>query len=119
MSVFQDFINAKPPEACGYDESTGEDKFCCKDLDVNSQHVNEPQKPLFTDKRTGEAYPCMDQTSHCERWIKINPESCNPDHKNPATGLSSYKFMREVCQESCRKKTTNFRSNKCDNVSIT
>ena len=68
-----DFNNTLPPEACGYDKSTGEDMFCCSDLDKNSQKVLKAQAPLFTNKTTKQAYSCMDQTSHCERWIKGNP----------------------------------------------
>ena len=30
-SFISDFSNGKPPEACGYEETTGEDKFCCQD----------------------------------------------------------------------------------------
>ena len=58
----------------------------------------------------------MDHTSHCQRWIKENPNSCNPDHIN-SKGFSSYPFMREVCPETCNQKVDNFRSNKCRKVS--
>ena len=27
-----DFNNSTPPESCGFDKVTGEDKFCCSDL---------------------------------------------------------------------------------------
>jgi hypothetical protein len=110
----KDFEKATPPKACGFDKATGEDKFCCKDLNQNSERVLEPQKPLFTDKKTGNAYPCMDHTRHCERWIIESPRSCNPRHNN-TNGFSSYPFMREVCQETCTKKEKEkFRSNKCE-----
>ena len=102
----------KPPESCGFDINTGEDMFCCSDL--NGQSIKEPQKPLFT--KNGKPYPCLDQTSHCDRWMKTNPKSCSPYYKDGYIH-NSYPFMREVCQESCRKITPNFRSNKCDKVS--
>ena len=71
----------------------------------------EPQKPLFLN--ISQAYPCMDQTSHCKRWIETDPRSCDPPPVD-SNSFSSYPFMREVCQETCRQKTENFRSNKCD-----
>ena len=112
----QDFSNPKPPVSCGYDEQSGEDKFCCSDVDENSVLVKNPQEPLFRDKKTGKAYPCMDQTPHCERWVRMNPKSCRPDHKNQ-NGFTSYPFMREVCQASCHKhKKEHFRTNKCEKV---
>ena len=110
---FLDFNNTKPPGYCGFDD-TGADKFCCLDLDPSDKPIKEPQQPLF--QKDSEAYPCLDQTSYCKTWIKNNPESCTPMIIN-GFNQNRYPFMREVCQESCRKITSNFRSNKCDKVS--
>ena len=126
-----DFNNTTPPESCGFDLTTGEDKFCCTDLGPNSQLVNEPQKPLFKPERHDRtAYPCMDYTSKCEEWTRYYPEHCSPDYTPSGYSVNRYPFMREVCQESCRKiqesqgepgyfsRTKSVRSNKCENVSF-
>ena len=88
--------------------------FCCKDLNENSQRIKNPQPPRFKDKKSGKAYPCVDQTSRCREWANI-PNSCSSDQElNPY-----YHFMREVCQASCSKKEKkNFRSNKCAKVNF-
>ena len=124
-----DFNNTTPPESCGFDLTTGEDKFCCTDLGPNSQLVNEPQKPLFK-QNDGTAYPCMDYTSKCEEWTRNYPEHCSPDYTPSGYSVNRYPFMREVCQESCRKiqesqgapgyfsGVKSFRSNKCENVRL-
>ena len=119
---FSDFNDTKPPGYCGFDLDTGADKFCCSDLDQNDKPIKEPQQPLF--QKDSKAYPCADQTLHCERWIETNPESCTPLYvdgfnggvRTPRFNQNSYPFMREVCQESCRKNASNFRSNKCEKV---
>ena len=124
-----DFNNTTPPESCGFDLTTGEDKFCCSDLGPNSKLVNEPQKPLFK-QNDGTAYPCMDHTSKCEEWTRNYPEHCSPDYTPSGYSVNRYPFMREVCQESCRKiqesqgapgyfsGAKSFRSNKCENVRL-
>ena len=86
--------------------------FCCKDLDENSQRIKNPQPPRFKDKKSGKAYPCVDQTSRCRQWANI-PNSCSSDQElNPY-----YHFMREVCQASCsEKEKEKFWSNKCAKV---
>ena len=111
--VFSDFNNTKPPGYCGFDQDTGADKFCCSDSDPSDTPIKEPQQPLF--QKDSKAYPCSDQTSHCERWIETNGESCTPLYVG-GFNQNSYPFMREVCQESCRKTAFNFRSNKCEKV---
>ena len=111
---FLDFENEKePPTPCGYDKTTGEDKFCCSDLESDYRH--QPQPPLFPDPNNpSRARPCIDQTpKHCQRWILANRDSCKPSHRNKL-GFSSYEFMREVCQETCSKVVTDFRSGKCN-----
>ena len=88
--------------------------FCCKDLDENSQRIQNPQLPRFKDIKTGKAYPCMDQTPLCKQWVTI-PKTCSPDQESSL--YSYYHFMREVCQASCsEKEKENFRSNKCAKV---
>ena len=121
-----DFNNTSPPESCGFDLTTGEDKFCCNDLGPNSQIVDKSQKPIFK-QNNGKAYPCMDNTPKCEEWTKNYPEHCTPDYSS-GYSVNRYPFMREVCQESCRKLqefqgapgyfsgAKSFRSNKCENV---
>ena len=112
-AIFSDFSTTKPPGYCGFDQDTGADKFCCSDSDPNDKPIKEPQQPLF--QKDSKAYPCSDQTSHCERWIETNAESCTPLYVGEFN-QNSYPFMREVCQESCRKIASNFRSNKCEKV---
>ena len=58
----------------------------------------------------------MDQTSHCEKWAKSNPENCSPKYSSFGQSENRYPFMREVCQESCQGTTNNFRSDKCKKV---
>ena len=113
FSFFIDFSNLTPPESCGFDLSTGEDKFCCAHVDKDP--VLESQPPLFKDKN-GKAYPCMDQTSHCEKWVQKFPENCEPNYDTYGFSENRYPFMREVCQESCHKRSGNFRGNKCEKV---
>ena len=88
FNLFADFNQDKPPSTCSYDKTTGEDKFCCQDLGPDRQRITEPQAPQFP------SYPCIDHTSHCSRWVKNEPKSCNSEHK-------SYPFMRESCQKTC------------------
>ena len=78
-TLFLDFNNTVPPISCGFDILTGEDMFCCKDL--NGQTIKEPQRPRFKDK-SGKAYPCMDQTPHCKRWA-TKPKACIPTPARP------------------------------------
>ena len=86
-----------PPISCGYDQSTGEDQFCCADSDSG---VNQLQRPLFPSPRDGSnPRECMDHTTHCERWAKNNPESCQ-------AGNPGYPFMRETCHKSCGRCET-------------
>ena len=124
-----DFNNTTPPESCGFDLITGQDKFCCSDLGPNSKLVNEPQKPIFK-QNNGKAYPCIDYTPKCEEWSRNYPEHCSPDYTPSGYSVNRYPFMREVCQESCRKiqksqgapgyfsGVKSYRSNKCENVSF-
>ena len=112
-----DFNEPIPPESCGFDLSTGEDKFCCADLDLNAKSVENPQLPLFPGTN-GKARPCMDQTSNCEKWAKSNPENCSPKYGSLGQSENRYPFMREVCQESCQGATNNFRADKCKKVII-
>ena len=82
---------------------TGEDKFCCKDLDQSTPRVSMPQSPLFPEKSSGTARPCRDHSPECPRWAKTKPNSCDP-HPDPGSQESaenSYEFMREACMESC------------------
>ena len=111
-----DFNRSMPPESCGFDKVTGEDKFCCSDLGPEQKLVEEPQLPLFLDKNS-KAYPCMDQSSHCQKWIENSPGSCIPRFEaTHGNARNSYSFMREVCQETCNQKIDSFRSDKCKNV---
>ena len=99
-----DFSNStNSPQSCGYDESSGEDKICCGDL--NGERVITPHYPKFPQQSwkeitngtlvfLSEARPCMDHTKYCKDWIQRYPESGLPGHE-------SYIFMREACQESC------------------
>ena len=112
-AIFSDFSTTKPPGYCGFDQETGADKFCCSDFNPNDKPIKEPQQPLF--QKDSKAYPCLDQSSNCERWVKTNPKSCTPKYMD-GYSRNSYRFMREVCQESCNKKVPNFRSNKCKKV---
>ena len=86
-------MNDKPPQSCGYDDSTGEDRFCCKDTDPDTPRIENPQPPLFP-KEDLNPRPCLDHSSHCTRWAEDHPESCEP-------GNPGYPFMREACQDSC------------------
>ena len=58
----------------------------------------------------------MDQTSHCEKWVQKFPENCEPNYDANGFSENRYPFMREVCQESCHKRSGNFRGNKCEKV---
>ena len=90
---FSDFSNlTNSPQSCGYDESSGEDKICCGDL--NGERIITPHYPKFPQQNLAEARPCMDHTKYCTDWIQKYPESCSPGHE-------SYIFMREACMESC------------------
>ena len=82
-----------PPNYIGINENTGEDMFCCSD--INGQTITKPQLPQFPTV-SNEPRPCDDYSTHCTRWAKNYPESCSPGHK-------SYVFMREVCQSSCKR----------------
>ena len=117
-----DFNNSMPPESCGFDKVTGEDKFCCSDLGPEQKLVEEPQLPLFLDKNS-KAHPCMDQSSHCKKWIENSPGSCTPRFDATfGNARNSYSFMREVCQETCNQKIDSFRdsfrSDKCKKVIV-
>ena len=89
----QDFSNSTPPAFCGFDQESGEDKFCCQSKGPLFQTPQAPQFPL-----NGRARPCQDHTEVCSKWVKDHPESCSPDH-------SSYEFMRTACSKSCQKCT--------------
>ena len=51
LSIFKypvlDFSKNEPPVSCGYDDTTGEDRFCCADTGRKSSRVTKPQPPLF------------------------------------------------------------------------
>ena len=102
-------ITGGPPELCGWDLSSGEDKFCCEDLhgepSLRSRRnlVTNPQPPLYPEKESGNARPCRDHSPECARWASVKPDSCKP-HPDPLSAESldhSYQFMREACMESC------------------
>ena len=105
---FPDFSNITngPPTLCGYDVNTGEDKFCCKDLDPSTLRVSMPQSPLFPETNSGAARPCRDHSPECPRWAETKPDSCDPhpdldDPDSIEASDHSYEFMREACMESC------------------
>ena len=57
-----DFSNDDgPPEYCGFDETTGEDKFCCSD--TNGQPITENQPPQFPTS-SNKPRPCIDHTGY-------------------------------------------------------
>ena len=100
-----------PPILCGWDLETGEDKFCCKDLDPTTPRVNMPQPPMFPEKGSNEARPCRDHSTECPKWAKNRPDSCKP-HPDPSSNESinhSYEFMREACMETCGRCENNVR----------
>ena len=100
-----------PPKLCGWDLETGEDKFCCKDLDPSTPRVNMPQPPMFPEKGSNEARPCRDHSTECPKWAKNRPDSCKP-HPDPLSNGSinhSYEFMREACMETCGRCENNVR----------
>ena len=46
--ILLDFSNNEPPQSCGYDDSTGEDRFCCAEVQRrDGTYVTKPQPPLF------------------------------------------------------------------------
>ena len=92
---FSDFSKDFPPESCGFDETTGEDTFCCTFADPSSVGVDQTQPPIFPIEGSNPR-PCIDHTTHCARWAADHPESCNP-------GNLGYSFMREACQKSCER----------------
>ena len=86
--------------------NTGEDKFCCKDLDPSTLRVSMPQSPLFPETNSGAARPCRDHSPECPRWAETKPDSCDPhpdldDPDSIEASDHSYEFMREACMESC------------------
>lgn len=87
-----DFHKTSPPRNCGYDETTGEDKFCCAYLDGQKIDIP-PQPPQFPEKGW-KARPCQDHITLCKKWVKSHPDSCTQDHK-------SFEFMKVACMESC------------------
>ena len=105
LNGFSDFSHDQPPQSCGYDETSGEDTFCCEDTDPSSQRVDKPQPPLFPNDGSN-SRSCIDHTSHCARWVKDHPESCK-------AGNPGYAFMREVCQESCGRCTDKVDKSNC------
>ena len=68
--TFSDFSNALPPDSCGFDETTGEDKFCCTFADPSSVGVDQTQPPIFPIDGSNPR-PCIDHTSHCTRWFSV------------------------------------------------
>ena len=89
----KDFLNDQPPDNCGFDPLTGEDRFCCSGSDL----INvSPQAPQFPRPGSRIPRPCIDHTTHCSRWAKKYPDSCLP-------GNPGYEFMREACQQSCER----------------
>ena len=120
MCFSLDFENNRPPASCGFDLSTGEDKFCCAAQDFESKKIIQPQDPLYTQKN-GKAYPCIDFTTYCKQWADDYPQNCYPNYNNESDLMNRYPFMREVCQKSCQeiadKDGKVFRANKCKNVS--
>lgn len=90
----KDFSNSTPPTYCKLDKATGQDKFCCSDVnDKSPDALANPRPPQFP-RKDGQARPCQDHTPLCKKWARDHPESCQAGHK-------SYKFMREACHESC------------------
>ena len=87
----QDFSNSTPPAFCGFDQESGDDKFCCQSKGPLFKTPQAPQFPL-----NGQARPCQDHTEVCSKWVKDHPESCSPNH-------SSYEFMKTACSKSCQK----------------
>ena len=71
---FPDFSNITdgPPTLCGYDVNTGEDKFCCKDLDPSNLRVSMPQSPLFPETNSGSKSVLMTSNS-----CSSGPMQCN------------------------------------------
>jgi len=90
-----DFSTDLPPVSCGFDETTGEDTFCCTFADPSSVGVDQTQPPIFPIEGSNPR-PCIDHTTHCARWATDHPDSCNP-------GNLGYSFMREACQKSCER----------------
>ena len=89
-------------------------------LGPDQELVEEPQLSLFLDKNS-KAHPCMDQSSHCQKWIENSPGSCIPRFEAKfGNARNSYSFMREVCQETCNQRVDSFRdsfrSDKCKQV---
>ena len=81
----------EPPISCGFSDQTGEDHFCCAEkssAESNNGNNIVPQPPLFN--QSGQAWPCVDHTEMCPKWIK----GCDPDHE-------SYEFMKFACMETC------------------
>ena len=114
--LFSDFTNSTPPQSCGFDRETGEDKFCCLDSDSDNKRIKTPQPPLF--KKDSKAYPCVDHTPYCKQWLKNNDFHCTPNYRKDKNNFlrswNSYPFMREVCQESCKTKSDkSYRAKKC------
>ena len=98
LFIFSDFSNSTySPQSCGYDESSGEDKICCGDL--NGERVITPHYPKFPQQNwkeitdgtlvfLAEARPCMDHTKYCTDWIQKYPESCSPGMAIPVVEFS-------------------------------
>ena len=67
---FSDFSNSTySPQSCGYDESSGEDKICCGDL--NGERVITPQYPKFPQQNLAEA-----------RWFSVGIFKYKPGYKS-------------------------------------
>lgn len=86
-----DFVGNSSPSYCGRTED-GQDKICCKGQGGSPKI---PQPALFLDKKK-QIYECLDQTEFCEKWLRLNPQSCSSGHP-------SYPFMREACYKTCNR----------------
>ena len=113
LNLTPDFSNIAggPPTLCGWDVDTGEDKFCCKDLDPSTPRVFMPQPAIFPEKNSNSPRQCRDHSPQCKIWAKNKPDSCKP-HPKPDSFEAvdhSYEFMREACMETCGRCKNNVR----------
>ena len=68
--ILSDFEGPKPPTFCGVDLATGDDKFCCIDLNKAETEIK-PQLPQFPVSGTvSTPRPCIDHTSICSQWLQ-------------------------------------------------